>query len=653
MDFNTPLWTPNTTPQEPIIPSFEKQLTTSPEMDLGIPDDEFVQIIDGRIQASKSYYDSKLRLYERQKRNELFYLGQQISEAKLKPYQVGYTDNVIYEAIASIIPIAMSRLPDLIVKPGEDTPEQKQSAELLTKILNSDIRKEQNREVLEMALKHLFIYYFGVIKYRWDKTITDKGDYVFEYVLPTNIILDHTATSPNPNKMQYIAQHMEKSVRELIIDFPNKEGEILAELVESGAMKSGSYPSEQQLDSKIRYTEIWFSWLKKKSTGESERIEGVAWKYRKTLLGKMKNPYYDFVGEDTVTDMEGNEIEPLDGVNRMMMGEDIKTDKVFNNYFLSPRKPYIILTFDRIGRHAFDDTSIVEQVIKLQQNVNKRGLQITDMNDKARGKDIFNASVFEKKDVEEASMYDPSTDLFVNMPSNMSVGDIYAHVAGEMPNAAVFQELANTRDRVFSKMGVNSTTRGIVTPDSTATEAQLARESDFGRIDYLVETTVNYAAAEMARASMQMVKLMYEDEHFVRLVGEKGQMLHLRLSRDEIKDGMEVEVGASGTDKIMRKSQALQLAKLGVIDPLTLYEELMIADPVGKVKRLMTFQTNPAQYMLELGSDGEDTIATEAMNLIAQSQGQPIPTAPDQQAPQIAQQEAIAPPPMPVPPTNL
>ena len=63
-------------------------------------------------------------------------------------------ENIVYEGISRQKPIELSRMPDLTVKPGDDTPEAKETAEKLSGIFNSDTKKRANRKLLGLAIKH-------------------------------------------------------------------------------------------------------------------------------------------------------------------------------------------------------------------------------------------------------------------------------------------------------------------------------------------------------------------------------------------------------------------------------------------------------------------------------------------------------------------
>ena len=113
-----------------------------------------------------------------------------------------------------------------------------------------------------------------------------------------------------------------------------------------------------------------------------KQIRGVIWKYNKCILKKIKNPNFDYVGEeqDIIYEDPSDEAtkrEVTDGERFMAaaMGTPLNANKetVYRNYFDMPRVPYYMMTYDQWGKIAYDETSRIEQNLRNQQNMDKRG----------------------------------------------------------------------------------------------------------------------------------------------------------------------------------------------------------------------------------------------------------------------------------------
>lgn len=628
---------------QPLDNNAEEELVLqSDPLALEIEDSVLLSTLTRKIDDAKSDFKKK-KIYSRQQINLDYLLGRQIDEAQYKEYSSRFVDNLIYEAEATIKPIALSRLPDLIVDPGNEGEMSSHNAEILTKKINADMSKRDMRKVLSVAFKHIPVYFIAAIKYRWDPEKGKNGDFVFEVVHPDNLVFDNTATSNNIDEHDFIAQTVELSVKEIIMRFPDKKKEILEEF----NIDETSDKYQTLLASKYKIWEVWFKWYKETPDGYTVE-NGVMWKYGNTIFRKMKNPNWDWEGTpttftyDSITNEKrpANEAEIKLRAQFQAMGiplppelDQMENEQVFRNYFDFPRFPYILIGYDQMGKMVYDETSRIEQVLRLQENVNKRGRQVTEMLDKANGIHVFTESAgMSKEDVEKLDTDNPSINLLVKGKA----GEAHSYIEKQQPSAQAFNDLSLSRDKVFEKMGTNSTTRGQVETD-TATTAQISRESDYGRIDDLVEDTINYAAEQIAVAILQMIKLRYNEDHFIRDKGQEGQQVFYAIKNDLVEDGMEVTVHASAVDKVLRKKQAYELLQASMIDPYQLFIDLELSNPKERTERLITFMMGQsdgyATYMTKyvLGLENTEQQAA-ALNGVADASGLP-PEPPVEQMP--------------------
>lgn len=619
---------------------------------LEIDDDKLVKYIDQRVEQAKKFYKDEKDLYNRQKKNEDYLFGRQIDTKSLKPYNARYIDNVIYEAEATIKPIALSRLPDLYVTPGNTNgvynADIERESKKITDFINSEIRRREYRRVLGIAHKHIPVGFLGAIKYRWNPAKGKYGNYEFYVVHYSRLVLDHNSKTNDPNDMDFVRELVTMSIKELLSRFPDKKDTLIKKI----GLTEQDLTDESKLATPIDISEIWFKWHEDTSEGH-QVISGVMWKYQNILLKKMKNPNWDWQGETITFKYDEEQAQnsgelSLDELKQaavmqymsdtMQMGP-MQSETVYHNYFEQPEFPYIFLGYDQFGTMPYDETSRIEQNLYKQDNINKRGRQITEIIDRAKGRHIFSSSSgLAKEDIEELDMDDPDVDVLVDGPVN----DVHALIPAELPGPALFQDQDINRQRVFQSMGTNSTTRGQKETD-VATTAQILRESDFGRIDDLVEDTINYASERMARAILQLIKLRYTEAHFVNIMGSDGSVIYDRLHRDMIKDGMEVIVHASGVDKMLRKKEAYEQAGMKLIDPLTFFEKTDEPNPVEKTKRLMYFMTDPNTYMAKYIMSLDNT--TDMVNALngqqppqpGQPPGQPPVDGSQQQTPPMGQ----------------
>lgn len=115
----------------------------------------------------------------------------------------------------------------------------------------------------------------------------------------------------------------------------------------------------------------------------------------------------------------------------------------------------------------------------------------------------------------------------------------------------------------------------------------------------------------MAGYSLQMIKLRYTADHFKEILGEAGTVVRLKLNRNKISEGMIVAMKASGTDKLKAQNNAMDMAKLELIDPKQFYVDMGLSDPEGRTEALILFKSNPQMYQAKyvLGLQTPEEIA--------------------------------------------
>ena len=603
-------------------------------LSLDIDDKELDLIVDRRIKDSQQFYEEKYNLKARREKNEMYLFGRQVADkekqGKLKDYETRSADNALYEIESSLKPLAMSKLPDIIVTPGGEDPERQQSAKDLTLVVDDMNKKREQREILGLGFKHLPVYFTAVLKARWNPEYGTDGDYCFNIVHPEYVVVDHTCTSRNVDDMGYIAQCVPMTVQEAVMKFPKKKRQLYEALQQNGIM-AGTDPTYKDLATEIKVWEVWFDWYKRKGEKELlnkeqmtaiydgeqewEKISGVLWKYNHLILDKMLDPNFDHEGEEkTYTYMNPGdetskkEVQPQEMLMSALMGMPIPNlvkEKVYHNYFKKPKKPFYFFGYDQWGKTYLDETSRIEQNIRNQENLDDQNKTMLDQI-KTRVKHIWGGeSGLKKADIQRLDMDDPRMDVRVEGDPNQ----VHKAIMPERPDAAQFNSLNDTRNRMYS-IAHASAVRGSLQSD-VATSNQIAREGDFTVSDDLVEDTVNAACEWMAQWQMQFIKLRYTNEHLKEILGSKGTATYVKLRRDTISDGMEVLIKASSTDKLKAQRNAMEMAKLGPpwSNPLDTFTDMGMNDPEGRTERGIMFATDPMMYFTKYILKLEDTQA--------------------------------------------
>jgi hypothetical protein len=566
-----------------------ENIIQNPEGELTVPisDNDFYRMTKSRMDDATRYWD-KMKLSGIRSKNANYWLGKQLDDAALYDWQTPYMQNIIFRNVETIISNALGRLPSVVVIPASDTIQSKNNALLLQRKLRRENEDSRMRRKLRQALRHLIVLRLGALKIRWDdKLCGGKGDYIVEFVHPDDILVD--ATTYLGNNPSMVVHYLEEPIKKIIAKFPESKTQIFNKF----DIKAGT---EKQLDKVVRYPEIWFTYY----DDNGDQIEAVGWRYEEVVFKVMKAPYFDYNG---FQNEEG--------------------ELAYRNYFDSPKKPFILLNYLSLGKTLIDDTTLVEQNLPLQDNVNKRGRQITQQADTANGKWVLSSDFIDKTEAEKIT-----DDPMEHIIGRGKVSDGAVRIQGQGPSDTLFAAQQQDIGAMDDLFGTHEPTRGGVSKGNTATADVLAKEGDTTRIDDLVAEAVEIAVQDLTEWKTQLIKLFYTEEHYVKDLGKDGKVLMATLSQDMVEDGIEVFVKASSTDKDTIRSEAIELITAGMIDPLSLFEDLDKDDPKERAKRVMMYSQDPLRYQEEvLGMDTGD--AGEVKKAIMMLKDGQIPNPPE------------------------
>lgn len=623
----------------------------SDPLELTMDEEDLCRIIDDYSENYYTFYKTKYNLFERRKANEIYLFGRQIQTLEehrmLKDWESKFHDNVLYEIEGTIKPLAMSRIPDFMVTPGNDNDESVLLAQELGKVIDTQIKEYDNRFCLGLASKHFPCYFISCIKVRWNPEI---DDYVFEVVHPDLIEVDYTAQTKDVDKMKYFAQIIPLTIQDIIFRFPQSREKFLQRLKDDGLI-AGDDPSWALLATTIKIREVWFTEYKRHEDNRVERIDGVCWKYKDVILHKMKNPNFDYEGReqyfaydngDENTKRQLNEMELSQMVLTGDMPQNVKKEQIYYNYFKFPRKPFYLMGYDQWGKQPMDETSRIEQNVQNQKSLDRRGKQIEETLD-SRGHHVLSKQAVTPSELEEIDFDEPNVDLSVEGNPN----EVYDYIPPERPTPEEFKEIDNIRTRMYA-VAHSQAVRGEIIANTPATNNQIAREGDFTAADDLVEDTINQAANWMAEWAMQFIKLRYTKDHFKYMLGIAGEAVWMKINRNMIQDGMLIKIKASGTDKMRAQNNAIEMAKMQMTDPYSFFVDMGLSDPEGRTERLILAKTDPTSYLQKVVK-GLNTSEAMAQALIAQQFPSPQAVQPQQPLPQSPAMAAGAPPPAPVP----
>ena len=160
-----------------------------PELKIDTPDEELSDLAKKWEKNWKSYYDKELK--PRQDRCEKYYLGKKdnagdLVEGNTKPD----SDNLIFEALETFLPVATSRNPEPTVYAGNDIEGFKLSNKV-TKILSHLSDTQTLKLKGKQVTRNWALYFLGAGKIGWSSR---ENDITVSVVRPQRLILDPEET---------------------------------------------------------------------------------------------------------------------------------------------------------------------------------------------------------------------------------------------------------------------------------------------------------------------------------------------------------------------------------------------------------------------------------------------------------------------------
>ena len=345
---------------------------------------------------------------------------------------------------------------------------------------------------------------------------------------PKKIGFDKRATSKD--NCEFMWEELEDNVENIIEKFPSSKKELENQFSNKG------------LKSKIKYIEFW-----------GGGGEWVAWKFEKLIFDKMKNPNYDY------------EIQE-------------------NNIFDKPEFPYLLLNVFTLGddNSLYDETTPVEVAQPTQEAINDLERLILDLNKGRKRTWVVNGTVSEKI---AQSLVNETGDLLMRIgDAKENVSAAVQLVQAGVPDAGMFNNLMDLLSEVDNIFGIHSTTKGSQGQKETARGRQLLMQGDYGRLDMIVRN-MEECFESWFNAYIHMSKV-YATQPEVFDDGKNPFTFDPTAvpygTRIIIKKGSTLP-----TDEISKRDSATELAKMGLIDPKSMFDELGYPNPEEMAQSLM------------------------------------------------------------------
>lgn len=533
----------------------EEQLETAqgavtnlePELELKMSDEELISL---KKRWEKSWENSPERKkWETNcKNNEDYWKGKQFT---LSNDDHPLIDNLIFEAVETFLPMITRQKPEPVVE-ADNTPEGNILAYNTQKMLVYQMDREKLRLKLKKVARFWALYYLGVAKLGWSY---EENDIVLQIVRPQKLILDPVSTvNECVYTGEYIGEIRQEKASVLIKRFPSKRSLIEEEV-------------KGKMGTKVQFIEWWTD-------------ESIFWTLKDEVLFKSKNPHWNYIQEKKQVDEYGTEtVDKIDG----------------NNHFPFPKKPYVFLSVFNLGKHPFDDTTIVEQNLALQDVINKRLRQIDKNADNTNGGMLVSGDAFTK---EQASQVDSAlrNGGTVWVP-NGKVGDSVNRTQAPPLPSFVYDSLMDYRNEVRNIFGIRgSTAQGSINEQTVRGKIQI-KGQDADRSSLVAEYLEQFCD-EIYNWMVQLFYVYYDEKHVASVIGKERAREVVALKKDDFTTKLMVTVKEGSMiphDQLTERNTAVDLFTAGLLDPITAFEKLDFPNPRESAKKLFMWKNTPQE----------------------------------------------------------
>jgi len=283
---------------------------------------------------------------------------------------------------------------------------------------------------------------------------------------------------------------------------------------------------------------------------------------RDEVLGKAKNPHWNY--------------EPIEIVPESVdeFGQVIPAQTAILNHFSSRKIPFAFLSIFNLGKGPFDETNQLEQVIPLQDVINKRQQQIDRNADRMNAGNVFSGQAFTRDQATQA-------DRAINAGKGVWVprGDVntaYKREAGTSIPPFIYQSLVDYRNELRNVFGTTGLSPEGIRREDTVRGKIITKGLDTDRatpiVDH-VEQFVDYIFNWM----VQLMYVYYDEPRMVSRAQGATTLVNRELIHPlvvSIKEGSLIP-----KDRLTIANQSVDLAVQGKMSLIDLYKNLEFPNP--------------------------------------------------------------------------
>ena len=541
---------------------------------LSMPDERLEKMLVNSLDEDLAYWNkSPWNLEQTDKENVNYFLGNMSQDGKFVINQnQQYADNRLFTATRAILSYVTGQLAQPDIVPSRSDEEYVKMARAVQTALYQHSLDEKVDQKTRAAVLNLITRKRGYMKIRFDPNLGMYGDLITEVCNPEDIIIDrHAKFMSNPNVVYH---RIRCTLDELCAKFPQKKAEILRIF----NIKQGRYT---QMSRFVTYFEAWFTYI---DTNNKPK-EAVAWFLHDPaplILDKIPNPNWIYTGDDD-------------------------RDKQVN-LTSSPPKPFTWFNYLNFGNSFIDETTLFDQAKIQQVMLNQRGQQLSDNIDYQNGRWIASKKALNEEDGQKIINKGARTIALVDSDD---VNKAFANIGANALPGQVYESIVDYRNEIDTMMGTPSIFRGAQPERTDTLGRDIMVKQQAGMLQDDLVRAIQLGMEEYYKIKLQMMRVYFTDDYWFQTKGPDGKYNFIMLNGDLIDPNVKIGVQVDSTlplDKAMERQQALDDAKLGMIDPLSYFEATGQPNPEIRADRLSRYRLDPVAYMqsVEQSMDNSD-----------------------------------------------
>lgn len=464
----------------------------------------------------------------------------------------GVTDNLIFKAIETFLPVATRANPEPLVTADPSDAGQKMAEDIKVALAHEADVQQLRRKLAKMT-RQWMLNRIGVLKVSWNVNLKKIETTVIN---PKRMLFDREGFIDERGYFvgEYLAEKKKVSADTLVQMFPKKTKEI-------------TIKCKGKMGTMLEYYEWWY-----KGTD-------IIFTLDDQMLGKFKNPNWNY-------DQQASEPNPELGAEAMPYIKGV-------NHLDEPSYPYRFLAIFSTSEQPHDNTSLILQNLPQQDKINRREVQIDRNVEGMNNGMVVSGQAFTEEQASQAASA-LRRGIAIRVPNGDVTKAVLFPEKPALPGD-VFQSLQDARSELENIFGTSGLTSEGIKSQDTVRGKIMVNQADSSRIGGGITEYIEQVADSIYNLWVQFMFVYYDEEHFITSAGAQDGMELISLKNDQfpliktltvtVKEGSLVP-----KDPLTQRNEAIDLWSANAIDPLSLYKKLDFPNPQEATNQLILWQ---------------------------------------------------------------